>query len=180
MVEVRSGEVSSINIESSQSWISVKQYLPESSSESKGDWFGEYFCLVERERTQESFSFSSEKGGNIKKSLELCYFNSPSNSFQDSNREFVKVTHWSPIPREPEHNKIELSREEMNLKIELGELIQFSHIDFNKFRINSKLDGMNDVYKKMAPWYVSYDDDVYFSVLRDEDGMEDILFCKLA
>lgn len=177
MFEYREEDPEVLNISSAQNWIPFNEFMPQSDSQSKGDWCGSYLCIVERERSADSFVISSEHGGDISRSVEICYFNSLSKSFQDSDRKFVKVTHWAPIPTMPKHKATYISRDEMTLKVLSGYLVVVYHLTFKKFESNLEFEGMNDINKQFATACVSYDEHVYISTLENEQGHKDVMYC---
>jgi len=164
-----------LNVESKQKWISMKDYLPFDGSGSKGDYCGSYLCVVERKLTKEDFknTLGGRRNGEsqIYKSIEFCYWNMGCKSFQDSKRNWVKVTHWSPVPAMPIHNVNEISREEMLLRIGFCELVEI----FNKNK-NVKFFDIDDAYALSG---IPYDMSAYRSTI-DIDDTTNVMYCALA
>jgi hypothetical protein len=153
-----------LNKESTQEWISVKEYLPLDKFEDdlKGDYNGDFLCIVERQELDESYIYHS---------VELCYWNSLAFKFQDKNREWANVTHWTQIPKIPYHNSILTSRKEMLDKIDDGEFKKICHYketdEFYQTSISCDLSR------------VSYNDKLYYSSTRNSEHIEDYMYCVL-
>ncbi len=157
-----------LNLESTQKWISVNDNLPLWGSEAKGDWGGNYLCIVEREIDPNSLCF--EEGG-ISRTVELCYFNNGTNLFQDKNSDWVKATHWTQIAQLPFHQSTLISRVDMKSRIESGELHMIYHM--------KETDEFYQTSRELALSSVSYDEPLFYSSTRSSEHIEDYMYAVL-
>lgn len=151
-----------------QEWISVYKHIPECGTESQGDFAGRYLCVVERPMSPDSFDYI--KGG-ISRTIEMCYYNDLSKLWMDKDREWVKVTHWTQIPQMPFHNSRLISREEMLLRIDSGELKLICQ--------GKETDEFYEIDRKFALSSISYDTTTYLSSTRemiDDKRVEDYMY----
>ena len=109
--------------------------------------------------------------------MELCYYNDLADRFQDSNREWVKVTHWTQVPNMPVYNITEISREEMNLKIEVGEfkLVIYKRNEYDERENKELSDSLFKISKNFALSGISYDVPAFYSTIT-ENGVEDYMY----
>lgn len=149
-----------------QKWISVKEGIPR-WSDSKGDFRGDYLCIVERPNKADSLG-NVEEG--ISKTVELCYFNNGNKLWQDKDGEWVKVTHWTQIPNLPFHNSILISREEMKKMVDDGELRIVYHMN--------ETEEYYQISMQSAFERVSYDEPLYYSSIRNKH-IEDYMYAVL-
>lgn len=162
---------SPLNESGIQKWIPVSKHIPFCGSDSKGDFVGSYLCIVERPLTPDCFGFYDDSEDKISKTVELCYYNDLAKRWQDKDREWVKVTHWTQIPDMPFHNSKIVAREEMLLRIDSGEL--------KLVREGKETDEFYEINKRFALAGISYDDETYFSSIREMiDGkrVEDFMY----
>lgn len=160
-----------LNIEAMQKWYSVKEYIPSNSSESLGDYCGKYLCVVERLTKYNPKAIGSTEG-KLYRTIELCYWNDLSNRFQDNNNEFVKVTHWTQIPKMPKHNTVQISWDEMFLKVGFGVLKVITHLSEK----DESIEGMYHINKEFALSSVSFDIETFYAVKYDGE-YEECIFC---
>ena len=150
--------VPEINIDAIQKWIPIKTAIPFWGVGSKGDFCGQYLCITEKASNPEKFGYI--EGGVVKK-IELCYYNTLAKEFQDSNREWVKVTHWTQIPELPPSEPIVISREQMINRVESGELT----IIYNMH----KTDELYQFHKKIALSNISSDESLFYSSTKSNN-----------
>lgn len=176
--EIKDKEQIVINQKSKQIWFDFKDFVPSkfSTSDIEGDYFGNYLCLVEREYKdpENIFSHGLNHLRRIDRSCELCYWNDLANKFQDFNRNWVNVTHWSPIPNIPKHNITIVSRKDMLSKLEKKEYELVEHSYEKKHNL---IEGMWDVIKECALYSVPLKDQVFLSTEKDENDLEDVMWC---
>ena len=164
-----------INKESIQEWISVNDYLPLNRWEIggemklKGDYLGRFLCIVERPSEKNSLSY---KEFAIYRSVELCYWNDLAMKFQDADREWVVVTHWTQIPVLPHHKSTLISRTEMLDKIGNGV--------FDKIYHQKETDKYYQSTRELALSQISYNEELWYSSTRDEEHVEDYMYCVLS
>lgn len=176
-IEKISDFIPEINKYSEQSFISIKEYRPLNSWKIggeltlKGDYCGKFLCIIER-----PCPYCNEND-TIYHSIELCYWNDGAMRFQDSENNWVKVTHWLQIPEIPIHNIINISRDEMDFKIECGilKLVSFRGVEDRKKDLNISA-GMYKNFKKTALHNISYDLNVFHSSIKI-DNIEDYMYC---
>lgn len=161
-IEIKEASVAEISEESTQKWISVKDAIPQWGGE--GAWGGDYLCIVERPSNPRSFGHVE---GGVSRTVELCYYNDLAKRWQDSEREWVKVTHWTQIAKLPFHKSIHMSREEMLLRIDSGELKSVYHMKETDEGYQS---SMRIVFAG-----ISYDEPLYYSSTRS-GHIEDYMY----
>lgn len=165
-IEVRDADISEVSEESKQKWISVKDGIP-NWSESKGDWGGNYLCIVERPSEPDTLFYVE---GGVSRTVELCYFNNLAKQWQDKDREWVTVTHWTQIPILPFHDSILISRIDMLSRISSGEL---------KMIYNMKETDENyQLHRNVELASVSYNEPLYYSSTRSQH-IEDYMYAVL-
>jgi len=157
------GEAPAINLTSNQKWISVKEGIPDRENLT-GSFCGNYLCIVERPCNKNSLSYVP---GGISKTVELCYYNNLAKLWQDKDSEWVKVTHWTQIPKLPFHNTALISREEMLIRIGCGELKMIYH--------KKETDAHYQENRAIALSTVSYDEPVFYSSTRS-NHIEDYMY----
>jgi len=179
--EVRNEYAPILKIESMQSWISIKNYVP--SGDMKGSYCGRYWCICERPYVRNEkylMSCRPEHSRTISHSYELCYWNDLAHMFQDKDNKWVKVTHWIPIPEKPQRKFRIILRSLMLQEIEAGkfELIE-SESQRRTYGIRFVIDEYWDFTKKNGMEFldVSYDEEVFYSSEIDKDGYEDCMWC---
>jgi len=157
--------VPELSIESSQDWISTKNFVPDNRT---GYHYGRYWCIVERPKDNspsENRLWDGRTEG-IDKTFELCYYNDLANRFQDKKNDWVKVSHWSPVPAMPEYETFSVSRPLMLSAIRDEEWRQVYHCNTNdQFYQPENAWGLRDC---------SYDDIIYLSIVNtyDNEGKE--------
>lgn len=151
-----------LNEKSTQKWNSVKVSIPKWGGD--GAWCGEYLCIVERPSNPNSIGYIED---GISRTVELCYYNDLAKKWQDKDREWVEVTHWSQIQELPFHESILISREEMWSKINSGELRMIYNM--------KETDEDYQFSRKFALASVSFNEPLYYSSIRN-NHIEDYMY----
>lgn len=168
------------NLKSVQGWIKTDEYIPSKFTTNNvvGDYYGKYYCIVERPYKEDDSNAFSINGFNftnkIIRTVELCYWNNLAEKFQDCKNEWVDAKYWSPVPEVPNHTIIKISRSEMLEKIESG----YFEIIYKRTRRDNDFDSLWDAIKEVATYLVSLSETIYLSSVINEYGFEDCIWCK--
>lgn len=156
-----------LNLTSKQNWISVKVGKPDGRT---GQYCGFYWCITERLKIINDTVFLRGRTGNYDKNVELCYWNDLADRFQDAKREYVKVTHWSPVPELPVHESKKVNRQIMLSAIADDEWLKIYYCDEAE-----EFYSPNHVYGLFA---VSYDEILYVSIVN-VNGKNNYMYATL-
>jgi len=155
-----------LNEKSTQKWNSVNLLTPKWGGD--GAWGGNYLCIVERPSSKDSLGYVE---GGVSRTVELCYYNDLAKKWQDKDREWVEVTHWTQIQELPFHNTTLITREDMLLKIDSGELKMIHHM--------KETDENYQLFRSVDLASVSYNEPLYYSSTRSQH-IEDYMYAILA
>lgn len=119
---------------------------------------------IEWDSMQYKAALEAKRGHNYQ------YWNDLADRFQDAKREYVKVTHWSPVPELPVHESKKVNRQIMLSAIADDEWLKIYYCDEAE-----EFYSPNHVYGLFA---VSYDEILYVSIVN-VNGKNNYMYATL-